>query len=97
MIQFKESAAGVSFAVRVQARARRTALAGVLDGAIKIALAAPPVDGKANEALIRFLAELLGVSRSAVEIVSGDTSRNKVVRISGVSIEQLQQRLEDSR
>ncbi|HVW77999.1 MAG TPA: DUF167 domain-containing protein [Alloacidobacterium sp.] len=97
MIQFKESAAGVSFAVRVQPRARRTALAGVLDGAIKIALAAPPVDGKANEALIRFLAELLGVSRSAVEIVSGDTSRNKVVRISGVSIEQLQQRLEDSR
>lgn len=97
MIQFKESAAGVSFAVRVQPRARRTALAGVLDGAIKIALAAPPVDRRANEALIRFLAELLGVSRSAVEIVSGDTSRNKVVRISGVSIEQLQQRLEDSR
>lgn len=93
MIQFKESKAGVSFAVRVQPRASRTAVTGELDGAVKVALAAPPVDGKANEALIRFLAELFGVSRSTIEIVSGDTFRNKVVRVSGVSIEQLQQRL----
>ena len=93
MIQLKESAAGVSFAVRVQPRASRTAVTGNLDGAVKVALATPPVDGKANEALIRFFAELFGVSQSAIEIVSGETSRNKVVRVSGVSIEQLHRRL----
>lgn len=85
MIPLRETAAGVSFAVRVQPRAGRTAIVGVMGDAVKVAVAAPPVEGKANEALVRFFAELLGVGRAAVEILSGESGRNKVVRVSGVS------------
>ena len=94
MIALRETAAGVSFAVRVQPRARRTAIVGVLGDVLKVAVAAPPVEGKANEALVRFFAELFGVGRSAVEITSGEASRNKVVRVDGVSLELVQSRLE---
>jgi len=87
MIALRETATGVSFAARVQPRASRTAIAGVMGDALRVAVAATPVEGKANEALIRFFAELLGVPRSAVEIVSGGASRNKVVRVAGVSAE----------
>ncbi len=85
MITLRESADGVSFTVRVQPRASRTAIVGLMGDALKVALAAPPVDGKANEALIRFFAELFQVPKSSVEIVSGSSSRNKVVRVGGVS------------
>jgi uncharacterized protein len=83
----------VSFSVRVQPRASRTAILGEFGGALKIAVAAPPVEGKANEALIRFFAELFEVPRSAVEIVGGRASRNKVVRVSGMTAEFVQLRL----
>jgi hypothetical protein len=89
MIPLRETVAGVSFKVRVQPRASRTAITGVLgegaDAALKVALAAPPVEGKANEALVRFFAELFNVPSSAIEIVSGGQSRNKVVRVAGMS------------
>jgi uncharacterized protein len=94
VIPLRETAAGVSFSVRVQPRASRTAIAGVMGDALKVAVAAPPVEGKANEALIRFFAELLEVPRSSVEIVSGESSRNKVVRVAGVSAEFVRRRLE---
>jgi uncharacterized protein len=94
LIPLRESADGVSFSVRVQPRASRAAITGVLGDAMKVALAAPPVDGKANEALIRFLAELFGVPRSSVEIVSGEASRNKVVRVVGVTVGFVRGRLE---
>ena len=93
MIALRESDGGVSFAVRVQPRASRTVVAGTMGDAVKVAVAAPPVDGKANEALIRFFAELLGVPRASVEIVSGEASRNKVVRVAGVTAEFVQSRL----
>ncbi len=93
MIALRETAAGVSFSVRVQPRASRTAISGVLGDALKVALAAPPVDGRANEALIRFFAELFEVPRPAVEIVSGESSRNKIVRVAGVSAEFVRGRL----
>ncbi len=97
MIALRETASGVSFPVRVQPRARRTEITGFMgegdDAVLKIALAAPPVDGKANEALIRFFADLLEVSRSAVEILSGGQSRHKVVRIAGVKAEWVRARL----
>jgi uncharacterized protein len=83
----------VSFSVRVQPRASRTAILGEFGDALKIAVAAPPVEGKANEALIRFFAELFEVPRSAVEIVGGRASRNKVVRVSGMTAEFVQLRL----
>jgi uncharacterized protein (TIGR00251 family) len=57
------------------------------DGSIKVRLTAPPVDGAANEALVKFLADTLSVAKSQIEIVSGHTSRDKVLRISGVSDE----------
>jgi uncharacterized protein (TIGR00251 family) len=94
MIPLRETAAGVSFKVRVQPRASRTAITGVLgDEILKIALAAPPVEGRANEALVRFFAELFDVPPSAIEIVSGGQSRNKVVRVAGASIAHVRDRL----
>jgi len=71
--------------LKVQPGARRSALAGLYGNRLKVALQAPPVDGKANEALVSFLAELAGVSRSAVRIVRGEKSREKTVLIAGVT------------
>ena len=79
--------------VKVHPRARRSALAGRIGDAWKLSLAAPPVDGKANEECVRFLAELARVPRSRVRIVMGLTSRVKVVEIEGVSQEDLERRL----
>jgi hypothetical protein len=75
---------GVRLRVRVQPRASRSEIAGVHGDELRIRLQAPPVDGAANEALVRFLAEALGAPRSAVEIVSGLASRSKTVVIQGV-------------
>lgn len=80
---------GVTFRVRVQPRASRTEIAGEYAGAIKLRLTAPPVEGKANEECRRFLAKLFGVPPSAVEIVAGEASRDKVIRIANVSAEQV--------
>lgn len=71
-------------ALHIQPGAKKTGIAGLHGDALKIRLAAPPVDGKANAALIEFLAKTCGVPRSAVELVSGETSRSKRVRIIGV-------------
>lgn len=84
----------VTFSVRVIPRTSKSALAGDLDGAVKIRIAAPPVDGEANDELIRFLAKLLGVGRQQVEIISGATLKNKIVRITGVTIEDCQKTLQ---
>ena len=72
------------FTVKVQPRAKVTALAEKVGDAYKLRLQAPPVDGKANEACIRFFAERFGVAASAVRIVQGLSSRMKVVEIEGV-------------
>jgi uncharacterized protein (TIGR00251 family) len=79
--------------VKVHPRAKRSALAGRLGDAWKLSLAAPPVDGKANDECVRFIAELAGVPRSRVRIVKGLTSRLKVVEIEGVPQEDLERRL----
>jgi uncharacterized protein (TIGR00251 family) len=79
--------------VKVHPRARRSALAGRLGDVWKLSLAAPPVDGKANDECVRFLAEFAGVPRSRVRIVMGLTSRLKVVEIEGVPQEELERRL----
>jgi len=73
------------FAVHVQPRARRTEVAGLHGDAVKVRLAAPPVEGAANEELVRFVAERLGVARAAVRVASGAASRRKVVEVDGVS------------
>ena len=79
--------------VKVHPRARRSALAGRIGNAWKLSLAAPPVDGKANDECVRYLAEFAGVPRSRVRIVMGLTSRLKVVEIEGVPQEDLERRL----
>jgi uncharacterized protein len=84
-----EANGAVTFAVRVVPRSSRNQIVGVEGGALKIKLTAPPVEGTANAALIEFVAEWLGVRRSAVSIVSGDKARNKIVRVNGVTQEQV--------
>lgn len=79
-----ESQDGVTFDVRVIPRARHNVVDGLQGEALKVRLAAPPVDGAANEALIAFLAEQLGVRKSALSIRSGAKSRNKTVYVEGV-------------
>jgi uncharacterized protein len=76
---------GVRIRIRVQPRASRSEVAGVVGEALKVRLIAPPVDGAANDALIRFLAESLHTPRSSVTLISGHTSRTKVVEIRGLS------------
>ena len=75
---------GVTLRLHIQPGAKKTEVAGLHGEALKIRLAAPPVDGKANACLVAFLADRLGVARASIRLVSGDTSRAKRVRISGV-------------
>jgi uncharacterized protein len=70
--------------IRVQPRAKRTEVAGERAGAILIRVNAPPVDGRANEAVCRLIAKRLGVASGAVRVVRGDTARDKVVRVDGI-------------
>jgi uncharacterized protein (TIGR00251 family) len=79
--------------VRVQPRAKRNAIVGELGDALKIALTAPPVDGRANQACVEFFADLLGLPRSSITIASGQSSRNKVIRVTGISADELRRRL----
>lgn len=79
----------VRFEVHVQPRASRTELAGLHGGALKVRVAAPPVEAAANRALIEFLAECLGVARRSVRIVAGETSRTKVLEVDGITPEQI--------
>jgi len=80
--------------VKVHPRAKRSAVTGRVGDAWKVALAAPPVDGKANDECVRFLAETAGVSRSRVRIVSGASARLKVVEIEGMAQEVLKETLD---
>lgn len=79
----------VTLAVHVQPRARKSEVAGTHGDALKVRVTAPPEGGRANEEVVRILADALGVPRSAVEIVAGHTSRRKRVRIRGVTVEQV--------
>ena len=77
----------ITLTLHIQPGAKKTEVAGQHGEALKIRLAAPPVDGKANEALLRFVAETLGLPKSAVSLKSGQTSRRKVVEVSGTTHE----------
>jgi uncharacterized protein (TIGR00251 family) len=87
------TASGITLRVRVQPRASRTDVAGPYGDALRIRVAAPPVDGAANDELIRFLATRLGVPRSAITIVSGATGRSKVAAVEGIGASEAARRL----
>lgn len=91
MVPINENSDGVSIAVKVHPRAKKNAITGTVGDAFKLALTAPPVEGRANEAVIEFFAKLFRVPRSSVTITAGATSRNKVVRVEGVSVQTAQQ------
>jgi len=94
MLDLRQSGADVLLPVSVQPRASRNAVAGIYGGALKLQLTAPPVEGAANDACLRLLAELLGLNRSSLSIVKGTRSRQKTIRIANASIHQLRKRLE---
>ncbi|AXC09847.1 hypothetical protein ACPOL_0470 [Acidisarcina polymorpha] len=91
MIAVRDTPAGATFCVRVQPRAKKTAITGVMGigevSVLKVALNAPPLDGRANQAMVEFFAELLGVARSQVNILAGEKSRAKVIRVQGLTAE----------
>ena len=95
MGQFKitEVEGGVTFAVRVVPRASRNEIVGVHGDALKVRLTAPPVEGRANEALVVLLAKRLGVRKSQVEIVTGATSRRKLIRVIGLLAQEVEEGL----
>ncbi len=93
MVAIKENGDGISIAIRVHPRAKKDAITGEIGGALKLSLTTPPVEGRANEACIEFFAKLLKVPRSSVTIASGLTSRNKVVRVAGVTAQNVRDRL----
>jgi uncharacterized protein (TIGR00251 family) len=94
MIPFQESGGGVTFAVKVHPRAKKNAITGELGNALKVSLTTPPVEGRANEACIEFFAKLLRVPRSSVTIASGQSNRRKVIRIAGMSAQEVRSRLQ---
>lgn len=83
-LRIHEKIDGVTVECRVAPRAGRTAIKGVVDGALRVALAASPVEGKANEALCSFFSALLSIPRSRVEILKGLRGRNKVLLFRGI-------------
>ena len=93
MIPIHDTSAGATFAVKIHPRAKKNAITGEVGDALKVALTAPPVDGKANAACIEFFAKLLNVPRSSVTIASGQSSRNKVIRVAGITAQQIRDRL----
>jgi uncharacterized protein len=93
MVAIQNSPNGATFAIKVHPRAKKNAITGEIGDALKVALIAPPVDGKANAACIEFFAKLLKVPRSSVTIATGLTSRNKVIRVAGLTAEEVRERL----
>ena len=93
MVAIQNSPSGATFAVKVHPRAKKNAITGEVGDALKLALTAPPTNGKANEACIDFFARLLNLPRSSVTIAAGQTCRNKVIRVAGLTAQQVRDRL----
>ena len=92
-LKITEAGGGVTFAVRVVPRASKNEIMGVHGDALKVRLTAPPVEGRANEALVAFLAQRLGVRKRQVEIVAGVASRRKMIRVIGLVAQEVGERL----
>ena len=88
-VHITETPAGIIFEVRVTTRSSSVAIVGEYEGAVKVRLSSPPVDGAANAELIRLISKTLGVSKSSVSIVSGETSKTKRLRVTGANAQKL--------
>ncbi len=93
MIAIHDSTGGATFAVKLHPRAKKNAITGELGDDLKVSLTAPPIEGRANDACIEFFAKILNVPRSSVTIAAGQNSRNKLIRVAGLSADQVRQRL----
>ena len=91
MIRYLQHDRGLTFAVRVVTRASRSEITGEHNGALRVRITAPPVEGAANRELIKFLSKSFRVPQSAVTIISGSSSRNKIVRITNPSAVMLEE------
>ena len=94
-IRISDHPLGATFAVRVQPRGSRTAIIGSLGDAFKMTVSAPPLEGRANDAVVEFFAGMFSVPRSAVQVVTGERSRNKVIRVAGRTATELQLKLQE--
>lgn len=93
MVTIQDTPSGATFAVKVHPRAKKNAITGEVGDAIKLSLTAPPIEGRANQACVEFLANLLQVPRSFVTIASGQHSRSKVIRVVGLAAKETRRRL----
>jgi len=89
VLRIKETENYVTFSVRVQPRSSKNEICGIYGDAIKIKLTSPPVEGEANEGLIKFLSDILKISKGQIEIISGHKSRTKSIKITGVTKEKV--------
>ena len=95
MIPIQEGDGSVTFAIKVHPRARKSAITGELGNAFKVSLTSPPVNGRANEACIDFFAKLLKLPRTSITIASGQTGRAKVIRVAGLSADEVRKRMSE--
>jgi len=93
MIPIRDMPTGATFQVKVHPRAKKNAITGEVGDALKLALTAPPVEGRDNRACVEFLAEVLNVPRSSVTIAAGENSRNKLIRVHGLNAAEVEARL----
>jgi len=93
VIPIHDTPAGATFQVKVHPRARKNAITGAVGDALKLSLTTPPIEGCANQACIAFLAEFLNVPRSSVTIAAGESSRQKLIRVAGLAVAQVEEKL----
>jgi len=92
-LKVKETSGNLIVMLHVQPRAKRCEVAGLHDGSLKIKVTAPPIDDAANRAIIEFLAKSLGISKSMLQILAGNKSRDKMLQISGLSLAEFDARI----
>jgi len=86
-LDIRETADGLLVRLHVQPRAKRSEISGIHNGALKVKVTAPPVDDSANRAIVEYFSSLLGISKSCLQITSGLKSRDKILRIKGISVQ----------
>jgi uncharacterized protein (TIGR00251 family) len=96
LLRIRETGSGIDVPLHVQPRARRSMLAGVYDGALKLKVTAPPVDQAANRAVVEFFAALLEIPRSRIKIISGEKTRGKTLRLDGIRLQDFLNRVSGS-